>query len=147
MRLFLNKMPLTTLLSFTTMILCTGETMANWDAGYIVDQPYENYYVQPSYAVGGGYNSAPGGYAGEGYGYPYGYGQYEDCGSKGPLCPCQWSATAKGGVAFGFYAGRQENEIRSFVGIGEYSEATEILLETLTFQEDDVKTPKYRDQF
>jgi hypothetical protein len=165
MRFFLNKISLTTLLSCTAIILCKGDAKANWEPGYSVDQPYENYYMQPSYAVGGGYNP-PVDYYGDGYGYQYGnpysnpysnpyaypyagyhYGHYGNYGSQGPLCPCQWSVTAKGGAAFGFYAGRQENEVRNFVGVAEFPIGTGALIETLIVQADDIKTPKFNDQF
>ena len=110
----------------------------------------DNYYNGYDYGYGNG----------NGYGYDGGYGNSgwgnrgwgSGRGSGGPLCPCRFSITARGGVAPGIICNQQKGKIRNFVGIGEASvvgTAPPVLTldETVIVQTDQKKAPDFSDQF
>lgn len=71
-----------------------------------------------------------------------------NCCSSGPLKPCEWSFTFRGGIEPGYYASRSDNDFIDTVAFTEVDAIGEVVeIETaLVLQSSNVRTPRYDSQ-
>ncbi len=70
-----------------------------------------------------------------------------DCCSCGPLTPCEWSFTFRGGIEPGYYASRSENDFIDTVAFTEVDAIGDAIETGLVLQSAKVRTPRYDSQF